>query len=117
MKFDGQSGGGRPAGVRNRLSHAFLTDVMAHWKEIGPQALKLAYRNDPLGYVRMVAGILPREFTLEHTTSGLSAEERDELIVQLRQHLLTVRAQQAELVCPGRAEPVLIETKVTNGRE
>jgi hypothetical protein len=33
-------GGGRPAGVRNRFSHAFMTDFLADWEQHGAAAIK-----------------------------------------------------------------------------
>jgi hypothetical protein len=102
--------GGRPAGVRNRLNSAFLEDLMAEWREHGRTAIKQMRVRSPGDFVRVVANTLPKEFTFEHTTTDLSIEERDELIAQIKQHLLTVRSE--------KAEPILIEAqpnKVTNG--
>ena len=103
-------GAGRPAGARNKLSQHFLEDLLAEWREHGRAAItKMRIRNSA-DFVRVVAGTLPKEFTFEHTTSDLTIEERSELIEQLKQHLLTARAE--------KPEPILIEAqpiKVTNG--
>jgi hypothetical protein len=40
-------GGGRPAGVRNRFSHAFLTDFLADWEQHGAAAIKTVRVRDP----------------------------------------------------------------------
>jgi hypothetical protein len=35
--------GGRKRGVRNRLSHAFLSDLMEEWAEHGRETLRIAH--------------------------------------------------------------------------
>jgi hypothetical protein len=93
------SRGGRPAGVRNRFSGAFLTDFLADWEAGGAAAIKVVRLRDPSTYVRVAASILPKELMVEAVTSGLSAEERTEMIAMSKQHLLT------------KQEPVLLEAK------
>ena len=95
-------GGGRPAGVRNRFSHAFLTDFLADWEKYGASAIKSVRMTDPATYLRVGATILPKELMVETMTTGLTAEERDEMIAMLKQHLLTRQQEQ----------PMLIEAKV-----
>jgi hypothetical protein len=41
---------------------------------------------DPGGYVRAMFSILPKEYTVEAVSSGLSVEERLELIEKLKQY-------------------------------
>src|SRR5262245_65788033 len=57
--------GGRPRGVRNRLSAAFLNDLLAEWAEGGRQALRIARIEDPVRFSAMVAALLPREMMIE----------------------------------------------------
>src|SRR5215471_16412567 len=98
---------GRPPGVRNRFSHAFLTDLLADWQANGPAAIKTVRMRDPSTYLRVAASILPKELMVDAVmTTGMTAEERIEMIAALKQHLLTVRQEQ----------PMLIEAK-TNGFE
>jgi hypothetical protein len=87
-------GGGRPAGVRNRFSHAFLTDFLADWEQHGAAAIKTVRVRDPGCYLRTAAAILPKELMVETMTSGLTAEERAETIAALKQHLLARQEQQ-----------------------
>lgn len=58
----GRSGNpaGRPRGARNRLSDAFLADVLAHWKEHGRAALDKVLEQDPVAYLKLVAAVLPK---------------------------------------------------------
>jgi hypothetical protein len=110
---------GRPAGARNRLSSAFLNDLLSEWNAHGRAAIETVRKRDPATFVKIVASTLPREFSIEHSSSDLSAEERDALIEQLKQHLLAVRAENAQPVLTSET-PKLIEAqpdKVTNGKD
>ena len=91
-------GCGRPAGVRNRFSHAFLTDFLADWERHGAAAIKTVRVRDPGTYLRVGASILPKEMVLETMTTGLTAEERAEMIAVLKQHLLSVQQEQPMLI-------------------
>lgn len=56
----GNPGGpGRPKGSRNALSEAFLSALHDDFKTHDAAAIKAARAEGPLGYVRMVAGLLP----------------------------------------------------------
>jgi len=100
-------GPGRPAAVRNKFSNAFLTDLLADWQANGAAAIKTVRMRDPSTYFRVAASILPRELTVDAVmTTGLTAEERIEMIGALKEHLLTVRQEQ----------PLLIEAR-TNGHD
>jgi hypothetical protein len=59
----GQSGNpkGRPKGARNRLSTQFLEALEADFNQFGPQAIALVRERKPDIYIRVVAGLLPKE--------------------------------------------------------
>src|SRR5262245_17149133 len=59
----GQSGNpkGRPKGARNRLGTQFLEALEADFKRFGPQAIVLMRERKPDIYIRVVAGLLPKE--------------------------------------------------------
>jgi len=59
----GQSGNpkGRPKGARNRLSTQFLEALEADFNRFGPQAITLMRERKPDIYIRVVAGLLPKE--------------------------------------------------------
>jgi hypothetical protein len=97
--------GGRPVGSRNKFSGAFLRDFLADWEVNGPAAIKTVRMRDPSTYLRVAASILPKELMVESVSSGLTPEERIEMLTVLKQQLLTVQR-----------EPILIEAK-TNGFE
>jgi hypothetical protein len=59
----GQSGNpkGRPKGARNRLGTQFLEALKADFNRFGPQAIVLMRERKPDIYIRVVAGLLPKE--------------------------------------------------------
>jgi len=59
----GQSGNpkGRPKGARNRLGTQFLEALEADFNQFGPQAVALVRERKPDIYIRVVAGLLPKE--------------------------------------------------------
>lgn len=57
----GKPGPGRPVGARSRLGQAFLEDLADTWRVHGITALRRAAVEDPAGFVRVVAGLLPRQ--------------------------------------------------------
>ncbi len=68
----GNIGGGRPKGSRNKLGEQFIQDLYSEWQESGVSALKRVAADDPTAFVKLVAGVLPRELdaslnvTVEH---------------------------------------------------
>ena len=62
----GQSGNpaGRPVGARNRLAETFLEDLYRDWREHGAQTIETVRENDPGAYLKIVAGLAPREMQL-----------------------------------------------------
>ena len=59
---NGNSGGpGRRVGSRNRLSEQFIADLRSDWEVHGPAVIEAVRTTDPSTYLRVVAGLLPRE--------------------------------------------------------
>jgi len=64
----GNSGfSGRPKGSRNKLGEAFLEDLRDSWNEHGPRALARCAEDDPAGYCRIVASLMPRDVDINVT--------------------------------------------------
>lgn len=80
----GQSGNpaGRPKGSRNKFGEAFIEALYDDFKDHGVTAIQAAREADPMGYVRVCAGLLPKELKIEKTDE-LSDRELDERIRQL----------------------------------
>ncbi len=55
---------GRPLGARNRLAETFLEDLYRDWREHGAQSIETVRENDPGAYLKIVAGLIPREMQL-----------------------------------------------------
>jgi hypothetical protein len=82
--------GGRLKGSRNKISEAFLKDLAAEWEASGPDALKVMAREEPGNFVKVVAALLPKEFSIEdNRLADLNDEELDLLIHELRAKLRT----------------------------
>jgi len=56
---------GRPPGARSKLSESFLSAMCADFEKHGIATIQLARLADPMGYIKTVAGILPKELTGE----------------------------------------------------
>jgi hypothetical protein len=80
----GQSGNpaGRPKGARNKLGEAFVEALHDDFSEHGVAAIQTMRATDPASYVRVIAGLLPKELKIE-TTSDLTDEQLDARILQL----------------------------------
>ena len=63
----GQSGNptGRLVGTRRKLSERFLDDMLNDWNEHGAEAIALFRTEKPHEYVKVVAGIMPRELKVK----------------------------------------------------
>ncbi len=56
---------GRPEGARSKLGKAFIAALVKDFNEYGPATIVLARMEDPLGYVKVIASLLPKELTGE----------------------------------------------------
>lgn len=91
----GQSGNpaGRPKGARSKLAEDFLGDVLDAWQQNGRSAIDMMIADKPGDFVKMVAGLMPKEATLninDHSemTDDELAERVRSLAAQLTPFLL-----------------------------
>lgn len=87
----GQSGNpaGRPKGSRNKLGEAFLADMLADWEVHGIETIVKVREEKPEQYLKVVAGVLPKELNLR-------VNDFDELTdEQLARQLASIAAQLA----------------------
>jgi hypothetical protein len=66
------------------LSAAFLGALSDDFREHGADAIKTAREKDPMGYVKMLAGILPKEFEITRMDSDISDDELTMMIAAAR---------------------------------
>lgn len=55
---------GKPKGARHKLQEDFVKDVQAAWEVSGPKAIIDMIADKPGDFVKMVAGLMPKEATL-----------------------------------------------------
>ena len=60
--------GGRARGVRNRLSHTFLEALQKDFAEHGEEAIRICRIERPSEYVKIVAGLMPKELDITNNT-------------------------------------------------
>jgi hypothetical protein len=99
------NGSGRPLGSRTKLCKAMLEDLAADWREGGAAAVKMMRMENPSGYVKMMASILPKELLFESgavTELDDNALERiDQFLIGLHQQMIEGGEVQTLLVPPG----------------
>jgi hypothetical protein len=63
----GQSGNpaGRPKGSRNKLSEDFIADLHESWQTHGKTAIERCVAERPDVYLKVVAGLLPKDVNLK----------------------------------------------------
>ncbi len=61
----GNIGGGRPLGSRNRLTEEFLADLHHAWQRHGVAALEAAATKSPVKFCQLVASLLPAKLVAD----------------------------------------------------
>jgi hypothetical protein len=109
--------GGRPKGARNKLARKFLEDCYADWQEHGATAIKVMRMEDPAGYCKMMASLVPRELELTSTVlTELSDDDLEATIQLLLRQKLESNTNTINGVAAAAAPPMkLLET--INGRD
>lgn len=78
--------GGRARGVKNRLSHAFLTALAEDFEQYGVEAIKICRVERPNEYLRVIAHLMPKELEV---TVGPLQEISDVELEKLIEHART----------------------------
>jgi hypothetical protein len=104
--------GGRPKGARNKLARKFLEDCYADWQEHGVAAIKVMRMEDPAGYCKMMASLVPRELELTSTVlTELSDDDLEATIQLLLRQKLESHTNTINGVAVAAAPPMkLLET-------
>ena len=77
LKVFNKGEGGRPKGARNRLSWSFLNALAQDFEQFGIETIRICRVERPNEYLKIVAGLMPRE--LEFTDNTLQSVTDDEL--------------------------------------
>src|SRR4051812_164424 len=85
----GQSGnpGGKAVGTRNKVQTAFLNALCEDFEVNGMGAIIAARVTDPVGYVKIVAGLLPKQVEETKPLDDLNDAELHAAIALLRSGL------------------------------
>lgn len=85
----GQSGnpGGKPKAARNRLTARFLNDLADDFEEHGKTAIVRAREDDPMGYVKAIAALMPKQVEQTQPLEDLGDAELVAAIAWLRSRL------------------------------
>ena len=67
--------GGKPVGARNRLTARFLNDLAKHYEEHGVDAITRLCKDDPAGYVKVIAALCPKEVEITRTLEDMNADK------------------------------------------
>lgn len=80
----GQSGNpaGKPKGSRNKLGEAFIEALHDSFIQHGAATIERVRQEDPTAYVKVCAGLLPKELKIERVDE-LNDEQLDQRIRQL----------------------------------
>ncbi len=79
--------GGKPAGARNRITTAFLHALAEDFDKHGKKAIERTRAEDPGAYVKVCAGLLPKQVEQTHPLDDLPDAELLAIIDVLRSRL------------------------------
>jgi hypothetical protein len=76
---------GRPVGLRNKLQHKFLQALQEDFEREGEKVIKIARIEKPIEYLKLIAGLLPKELLItENVLEDMSDEQLLETIAAVR---------------------------------
>lgn len=86
----GESGnpGGKPKHARNRLQNAFLIRLADDFDEHGKDAIEAAREKDPVGYIKAIASLMPKQVEETKPLDDLTDAELIAGIALLRARLV-----------------------------
>jgi hypothetical protein len=100
LKMFNKGEGGRPKGAKNRLSWSFLTALADDFEQFGIETIRIARIERPIEYIKMVAGLMPKEFEFsDNRLSELADEELDAVITYARHRLTAKRELVSDVGC------------------
>ena len=75
---------GHKPDARKRATAKFLEVLADDFETNGKEAVERAREKDPIGYLRAIAALLPKDVTVEKPLDGLSDDELSAIIGAIR---------------------------------
>jgi hypothetical protein len=79
--------GGKPVGARNRITAHFLNALADHFAKHGKKAIELACEEDPVGYLKVIGALMPKQIEVTRPLEGLTDDELSAIAEQIRSAL------------------------------
>jgi hypothetical protein len=103
---------GNPHGNRHRTRHLlnqkFLQALLLDFEAHGREAIEECRKQSPLGYVKVLGHLVPREMKVEHSQSLKSmSDEELEAAIEFVRGMLAARAGDGAII-EGTAEPLAL---------
>ena len=76
--------GGKPKGTRNKLQNDLIEALADDWYLHGDEAITAAREKDPMGYVKAMISLLPKEVAITRPLEDLTDNELAGLADHLR---------------------------------
>jgi hypothetical protein len=110
----GQSGNpaGKVKGHKDRLKNNFLKALADDFVANGKDAIVRMRTDDPSGYIRAIASLMPKEMDLNHNLSPLAelTDEQLQTVVDTTERILNERASEIGIAAEvGEEEPRLLQ--------
>lgn len=85
----GESGnpGGKAKNARNKLTNTFLTHLANDFEEHGKEAIEKAREKDPVGYIKAIASLMPKQVEQSQPLDDVTDAELIAGIALLRSRL------------------------------
>jgi hypothetical protein len=97
---------GSRKGVRNRLHADFIAAAQEHFEQVGKVAFEIVFRESPKDYLKIISGILPKEFILEDgRLESMSDEEISEYLAEIRRIQAEIGQDRSGAVSGATATP------------
>lgn len=109
----GQSGnpGGKKVGTRNTLTGDFLKCLAEDFNKNGQKVISKARNKDPLGYIKVIASLLPKQMEKVQPLEELSDAELAAGIALLKSHSSVASSGRIAKEAPKGARPAKKLTK------